>query len=177
MERSEAKLVSACQQGDQCAQQQLFDDSHTKIYRLMIRMVGLQDAADVTQQVYLQVYRKIGQFTGRSRLSTWLYRVAVNEALQYLRRKKRTFTQSLEYEPVDRRACHEKTSEQADVLEAAFAHLDPELRTIFLLREVEELPYHEIADVLNIPEGTVGSRLNRARRELQELLTAFGWGP
>ena len=101
----------------------------------------------------------------------------MNEALQYLRRKKRTLTQSLDYEPVDRRACHEEHSEQAEVLEAAFADLDPELRTIFLLREGEELPYHEIADVLNIPEGTVGSRLNRARRELQQRLTELGWGP
>lgn len=177
MEWSEAELASACQQGDRCAQQQLFEDSQAKIYRLMVRMVGLQDAADVTQQVYLQVYRTIGQFSGRSRLSTWLYRVSVNEALQFLRRKNRMSNQSLKSEPVDYRACHEERSEQAELLEAAFAHLEPELRAIFLLREVEEMPYHEIAAVLKIPEGTVGSRLNRARRELRERLTESGWDP
>ncbi|MDC0936960.1 sigma-70 family RNA polymerase sigma factor [Pirellulales bacterium] len=177
MEHSESKLVAACQQGDRCAQQQLFDDTHARIYRLMVRMVGQQDAEDVTQQVYLQVFRKIDQFSGRSKLSTWTYRLAVNEALQHLRRRKRNTTHSLAYEPVDRAARHESKSELADALEAAMADLDPELRTAFVLREMDELPYNAIADVLDIPEGTVCSRLNRARRELQKRLSQDGWGP
>ena len=65
----------------------------------------------------------------------------------------------------------------AEVLEAAIAELDAESRSIFLLREVEELSYNAIAEVLEIPEGTVGSRLNRARRELRQHLTQHGWGP
>jgi RNA polymerase sigma-70 factor (ECF subfamily) len=177
MDSQDAKLVAACQEGDRYAQQQLFNESHAKVYRLMVRMVGLQDASDVTQQVYLQVYRKIDQFAGRSRLGTWIYRVAVNEALQHLRSKTRTSTQTLEYEPVDHAPSHENSSDLAEVLEAAIADLDPQLRSIFLLREVEELPYNAIADVLDIPEGTVGSRLNRARRELQQRLVQLGWGP
>ncbi|QDV78426.1 RNA polymerase sigma factor [Botrimarina mediterranea] len=177
MDPTDAKLVAACQQGDRCAQQQLFDESHGRIFRLMARMVGEQDAADVTQQVYLQVYRQLGKFSGRSRLSTWIYRLAVNEALQHLRRRNRKKTQTLEYEPIDHVESHESRSDLAEVLEAALADLEVELRTIFLLREVEELPYNAIADVLDIPEGTVGSRLNRARRELQQRLTQLGWGP
>lgn len=178
MELSDARLVAACERGDRYAQQQLYEETHVKIYRLMVRMVGVQDAADVAQQAYLQAFRKIGQFSGQSRLGTWLYRLAVNEALQHLRqKKKRRATPSLEYEPVDRAASHEKTTELAEDLQTALADLDPELRTIFLLREVEELPYTAIAEVLEIPEGTVGSRLNRARKELQHRLTQRGWGP
>lgn len=176
MNPSDAQLVAACVQGDRCAQKRLFDESHGRIYRLMVKMVGDQDAPDVTQQVYLQIYRKLDQFSGRSRLSTWLYRLAVNEALQHLRRRKRNMTQALEFEPVDRVESRERSSELAEVLEAALSGLDDELRIIFLLREVEELPYHDIAETLDIPEGTVGSRLNRARKELQLLLAQVGWG-
>lgn len=76
MDPNEAKLIAACQNGDACAQRQLFDETRDKVFRLMVRMVGVQEADDVTQLVYLQVFRKIGQFSGRSQLSTWLYRLA-----------------------------------------------------------------------------------------------------
>lgn len=178
MDPNEAKLIAACQGGDPCAQKQLFDETRDKVFRLMVRMVGAQDAGDVTQLVYLQVFRKISQFAGRSQLSTWIYRLAVNEALQHLRRSRRAKLKPLDYEPIDDHTpSPERTSELAEVLEAAIAELDAESRSIFLLREVEELSYNAIAEVLEIPEGTVGSRLNRARRELRQHLTQHGWGP
>jgi len=177
MELSESKLVAACQQGDQCAQQQLFNDSHAKVYRLMVRMVGHQDAADVTQQAFLQAFRKLGQFSGKSQIGTWIYRIAVNEALQHLRKAKRSRVQVLEQEPTDRSPDSHENIDDKELLEQAMGWLDPELRTAFLLREVEGLSYHEIANALEIPEGTVGSRLNRARRELRQHLTQLGWEP
>ena len=175
MKLSESELVGACQRVDRAAQKQLFECTQAQIYRLAARIVGEQEAADVTQQAYLQVFRKIGQFSGRSALATWIYRIAVNEALQHIRRRGRRSATALEFEPVDQAPNQTNTADLRDALDAALADIDPELKAVFLLKEVEELPYSEIAHVLNIPEGTVGSRLNRARRELQNRLKACGW--
>jgi RNA polymerase sigma-70 factor (ECF subfamily) len=139
-------------------------------------MVGVQDAADVTQQTFLQALRSIGQFQGRSRIETWLYRLAINTSLQHLRRLRRHRHQTLPLEPsVD--ACHQHESELKEVLERALARIDPELRSLFLLREIEGFSYGDIAQTLHISEGTVGSRLNRARRELQAHLVRLGCNP
>jgi len=140
-------------------------------------MVGLEDAADLTQQVFLQVFERIGQFSGRSKVSTWIYRVAVNEALQHLRRSNRPKIGILEQEPMDRSRSSEDKSDEKELLEQALSRLEPELRSTFLLREVEGLSYTEIAQALGIPQGTVGSRLNRARLELQQHLIDLGWEP
>lgn len=169
-----AVVVTACQNGDRAAQRQLYDSCHQSVFRLAVRMVGLQDAADVTQQVFLQAFRSIGQFNGRSRFETWLYRLAVNESLQHLRRNRRWRHHELDREPMDETQ-HGDDAERRELLEQALARLDPELRSIFLLREVEQLSYHEIAEALEVPEGTVGSRLNRARRELRRHLAVLGY--
>jgi RNA polymerase sigma-70 factor (ECF subfamily) len=172
-----AEIVAAAQRGDRDAQRELYELSHQNVYRLMVRMVGLQDADDLTQQVFLQAFRKMDQFSGRSLFSTWLYRLAVNESLQHLRRSKRAQPHVLQYEPMDNSPGHIDSVEQKDLLERALAKLEPDLRSTFLLREVEELSYGEIALALDIPEGTVGSRLNRARRELKQHLVELGWEP
>lgn len=177
MQDTTAEIVAAAQGGDRDAQRQLYELSHQNVYRLMVRMVGLQDADDLTQQVFLQAFRRIGQFSGRSQFSTWLYRLAVNESLQHLRRSKRAHFHVLEHEPMDHSSGHSDNVEQKDLLERALAMLEPDLRSTFLLREVEELPYGEIALALDVPEGTVGSRLNRARRELKQHLLELGWEP
>ena len=78
---------------------------------------------------------------------------------------------------MSRRKPHEERGEHKELLELALSKVEPELRSIFVLREVEGLSYHEIAEALEIPEGTVGSRLNRARRELQKHLVDLGWEP
>lgn len=170
------EIVALCQRGDRDAQRQLYETTHHNVYRLMVRMVGLQDAEDVMQQVYLQVFRSIAQFSGRSRLETWLYRLAANEALQHLRRNKRQQQcRPLAYEPVDRSVNHSVSTEHSELLKESLDRLDPELRCVFLLREMEGLAYREIADSLDLAEGTVGSQLNRARRQLRKHLIELGW--
>ncbi len=177
-DRKEAtEVVEACQNGDPAAQHRLYEVSHQNVYRLMIRMVGIQDAADVTQQAFLQTFRKIGQFSGQSQIGTWIYRVAVNEALQHLRKSKRSQMQGLEQEPTDRSPDSRENIDDKELLELALARLEPDLRSTFLLREIEGLSYGDVASALEIPEGTVGSRLNRARRELQQHLVELGWEP
>jgi RNA polymerase sigma-70 factor (ECF subfamily) len=170
-------LVAACQRGEREAQRLLYEEHRGRVYSLMVRMVGTEDAADLTQQVILQVLRTIRQFSGRSQLSTWIYRLAVNEALQHLRKKRKSKLHSLQCDAVDGSPACTRQTEEAELLEQALARLDPELRSIFLLREVEGLPYQEIAASLDISEGTVGSRLNRARKQLRIHLVDLGWQP
>ena len=99
----------------------------------------------------------------------------VNEAYQHLRQKRRRQHHPLVYEPIDKAVGGDERAEQKELMEQALARLDPELRSICLLREIDDLSYREIAETLEIPEGTVGSRLNRARRELKEHLIHLGW--
>lgn len=167
----EQTLVAACREGDSDAQRELYERHCQQVYRLMFRMVGAEDADDLTQQVFVRVLQTIGQFRGQSALSTWLYRLATNEALQFHRRNARRATQALSVEPADDGPSDHRRLDDREMLEHALANLDPDLRAIFLLREVEQLSYYELAMVLDIAEGTVASRLNRARRLLRDLIS------
>ncbi len=172
-----AAIVAGCRAGDRGAQRQLYDAFHRLVYRLMLRMVGTDEAPDLTQQVFLHLFRQIDKYSGRGRFDRWLYRVAANEAYQHFRRRRRHEHRPLTYEPADPAVSGNERSEQKDLMEQALARLEPELRSICLLREIEGLSYREIAETLDIPEGTVGSRLNRARRELKEHMINLGWEP
>jgi RNA polymerase sigma-70 factor (ECF subfamily) len=173
----DTEVLAGCRAGERGAQQRLYELCHRRVYGLMVRMVGVQDAADVTQQVFLQLFRKIDHYAGRSRFNTWLYRLATNEALQHLRKGQRWKFQPLTREPISNQTSTSERNEQKELLEQALSRLEPELRAIFVLREAEGLSYCEIAKATDIPEGTVGSRLNRARRQLQQHLTELGWEP
>ncbi|MCA9167594.1 MAG: sigma-70 family RNA polymerase sigma factor [Planctomycetales bacterium] len=167
--------VAGCVAGDRRAMQSLYEHCSGRIYALMVRMVGQQDADDLTQQVFLQMFRKLAQFNGQSKLETWLYRLATNEALQHHRRKQRRSSSQLVEEPVTASEDRVGAAEELQLLETALSRLAPELRAILLLKEQEKLSYREIAEAVAVPEGTVGSRLNRARRELREELIKLGW--
>ena len=172
---STQSLVDACLGGDRCAMQLLYERCSSHVYGLMVRMVGKQDADDLTQQIFLTMFRKLEQFNGQSKLETWLYRLATNEALQHLRRSKRRSTAPLVVEPAITDPDRVGATEEAELLETAMSHLEPELKAILLLKEQQRLSYQEIADSVGIPEGTVGSRLNRARKELRQELAKLGW--
>lgn len=154
---------------------QLYERCSQRVYAQMVRMVGHQDADDVTQQVFIHLFRKLDRFDGRSKLETWVYRLASNEALQHLRTRARHTTDTLLQEPETSGSNMQDRTEQSELLEIALSRLDPELRAVLVLKEQEELSYREIADTVGIPEGTVGSRLNRARAELRERLLQLGW--
>ena len=172
-----ADVVASCRQGDRDAQRELFEKVQCDVYRLTVRMVGRAEADDVTQQVFLQVFRSIDQFRGEARFSTWLYRLTVNECLQHIRRRKPVAQLPVDLGTRDQSPSHTVQVEQRDLLEQALEKLPTELCVIFLLREVEDLDYARIADVLGIAEGTVASRLNRARCELRNHLVELGWEP
>ena len=176
-EAVDANVLAGCRAGERDAQQRLYELCHRQVYGLMVRMVGVQDAADVTQQVFLQLFRKIDSYAGHSKFNTWLYRLATNEALQHLRKGNRWKFQPLIREPMSQHTSTIERNEQKELLDEALSRLDPELRSVFVLREVKGLSYREIAEATDIPEGTVGSRMNRARRQLQQHLTDLGWEP
>lgn len=171
------ETVAKCQRGDREGQRQLFELFHRRVFRLAARMVGAIDAADLTQDVFLRVLQKIDQFRGDSRFETWLHRITVNECLQFLRRKEKRRDTQLLNDPGGQSDKVSTQIEQRDLMERALEQLDPDVRTVFLLREVEAMNYEEIADVMQLAEGTVASRLNRARRQLRELLVKLGWEP
>ena len=169
------QLVDACIAGDRCAMQQLYEQCSENVYDLMVRMVGRQDADDLTQHVFLTMFRKLDQFNGQAKLETWLYRLATNEALQHLRRSKRRSMASLLAEPETSDPDRIGASEEAELLAIAMSRLEPQLIAVVLLKEQRGLSYQEIAESVGIPEGTVGSRLNRARKELRQELAKLGW--
>lgn len=163
-------VISACARGDRRAQEELYLQHSLHVYGLMCRLVGRDNAEDLTQQVFLKLFRSIGKFNGWSSFSTWLYRLATNEAFQFLRRERRRTLAPMVRESVDESRGDSAMLEDAEALEWALFRLDPDIRAVFILREVQRLSYHEIALTLDIAEGTVASRLNRARRSLLELL-------
>jgi len=135
----------------------------------------MQDADDVCQQTFLKVFQSIEHFAGRSSFMTWMFRIAVNECLQHRRKASRGRAVNLaDFEPPDRAPPATQRIHDRNLLEMALAQLDPELRCAFLLREVEELSYTQIAAAMQIPEGTVASRLSRAREQLQKILIKLG---
>lgn len=170
-------IVSGCQRGDRQAQHVLYERCHEAIFRLLVRMVGQQDAPDLLQQVFLRVFAKIGQFSGRSHVLTWVYRLAINESLQFRRSRARIHYEMPADEPIDPSLDPRLRTEQQELMDRALTQLDPQLRAVFVLKEVEGMSYREIAAALEIKEGTVGSRLNQARAELRNILTQLGWKP
>jgi RNA polymerase sigma-70 factor (ECF subfamily) len=170
-----SQLVAGCRRGEARAQRELVLRTQDRVYRTLVRLVGVPDAEDVAQQVYLQVFRQLGRFNGDSCFGTWLYRVTMNEALQHLRRGRKCRFAILNWEPQDREVDRCRQAETRELLDRALAQIEPELRSIFVLREVEGLSYEAIGAALGIPMGTVASRLSRARHDLQQQLRSLGW--
>ncbi len=174
----EQQLVAGCKEGDRDAQRQLYDLTSQKIHRLMLRMTrSADDAFDLTQEAYMRAFTQIDQFDGRSSLGTWLYRIAVNQALQFLRRAKlgRQKMQIVRERHVPETGLDARDT-RLDV-RAALETLEADERAILLLRYHEGLSYQEIADVLGCAEGTVASRLSRGRQKLKNRLSeSYGLG-
>ena len=166
---TESELVERCRNGDREAQRELYARTSERIYRLLLRMTGSpDDAFDLAQDTYLRAFTRIGQFDGRSSLATWLYRIATTEALQFLRRARRTRANRQESRAeVAMESAGEQITARLDV-HHALAKLEPLDRTMLLLRYQEGLDYRAMARIVGCAEGTVASRLNRARARFRE---------
>ena len=168
---TEQELLERCREGEREARRELYACTSERVYRLLLRMTANpDDAFDLAQETYLKAFARIAQFDGRSSIATWLYRVAVNEGLQFLRRREKLRV-NLPEAAIERRAESdiERNTVRLDVNDA-LAAIAPTDRAMLLLRYQEGLDYRTIAEVLGCAEGTVASRLNRARQRVREIL-------
>jgi len=165
----ERAIIQGCRAGNRDAQRALYELFADRIYSLLRRITRDEHAAfDLAQDTFMRAFERIGEFEGRSGLGTWLYRIATNQALQWLR-KRRTERRHEERIARDRRSGNHE-DEPAYDLENGLLRLSEQHRLILLLRYHEELSYDEIAGILEVSPGTVASRLNRAREELRKIL-------
>ena len=187
-EQAEAQLVERLKAGDQAAYAELVEAHAGRIYNLALRLLGDEAAAeDVLQETFLNAFRAIDRFEGRSSLGTWLYRIANNAALMQLR-KKEPVTFSLDA-PVEIDAGEEiprqffdfcclperdlLSDEARQEMRDAIADLPEGLRVVFLLRDIEGLSTRETAEALGLSIPAVKTRLMRARLALRERLSAY----
>ncbi len=173
----EQALIAGCQRGDPTCWQQLYEQYRQDAWRILARTLGPSDELeDLVQKVFIKVHRSLGRFEGRSRFTTWLYRICVHVAMDHLRAKhRRREVADLDSvrEPVDPAAdpsaplAHKQAAER---INRALAKLKEEKRTVIVLHDIMEVPAEEIAQSLGIPAGTVRTRLFYGRRELARLL-------
>ncbi len=185
MRVGDAELIAQTLAGDTAAYGQLVERYQDRLYNSLLHFGGSpEDAQDVAQDAFVQAYAKLDRFRSDSAFYTWLYRIAMNRAVS-IRRKKREKV-SLEgmqatggrMEP-DCEAPPEarvESEERAQQVHQALAGLAEEHRRVLVLREFDGLDYQEIASLIEIPVGTVRSRLFRARAQLREALTPFQLG-
>jgi RNA polymerase sigma-70 factor (ECF subfamily) len=148
-----------------------------RLYNSLLRVVG-EDAADIAQDAFVQAYLKLDSFRGSSAFYTWLYRIAFNLAMSHARRERRAASldgmkDNFGNEPVDGQPTPDaglERRESVEMVHAALARLSTDYRTILVLREIDGCRYDEIADILELPVGTVRSRLFRARLALRDQL-------
>lgn len=183
----EQVLIEKASEGDADAFEILVERYEKGVYNLAYRLIpDRDDAMDITQEVFLKAFQALPKFRGDSRFSTWLHRVCVNACLDFLRRKQRTQTYSLD-EPINLkessvvREVRDDSGSVEDVIETksltesvlmALNSVDEAHRTVIVLSDIRGYSYQEIADMLGISIGTVKSRLHRGRMAIRKLLPA-----
>jgi RNA polymerase sigma-70 factor (ECF subfamily) len=177
---TDAELVARSKQQDTVAFGELVNRYQKTVFRIVLRMVKSQDDADdLTQDTFVRAYRGLKTFKEEYDFHPWLYRIAVNQAINFINKRKRQAAVDLDDVPegdIQQGPAPESPIQSAsreelmEHLEAALAKLPEEQRTVFVLRVQEGLSYEEIAEVMDTPKGTVMSRLARARMALRKFL-------
>jgi len=185
-QREDEELVRRLRAGDEAAYENLLSRFQQQVYNLAYRLLNdAGDASDVVQEVFLKIFRNVGHFRRQSSLKTWIYRITVNEAHNQRRWffRHRSREVGLDDEPDQVRTRNVPDSERSpfdctfdrekhELIENALARINPLFRETVVLRDVEDLTYEEIAEVLQISLGTVKSRILRGREALRQELTA-----
>jgi RNA polymerase sigma-70 factor (ECF subfamily) len=177
--KTDAQLIDATLAGDSAAYGQLVTRYQDRLYNTLLHVVGSpDDALDLVQEAFVQAFLKLESFRGNAAFYTWLYRIALNQAISFKRRSRPMA--SVEHnretrgdepadpsgEPDERLLQHERVEQ----VHAALATLSEEHRAVLVLREIDGCCYETIAEMLDMPVGTVRSRLHRARMQLREQL-------
>lgn len=181
--------LEALREGDRAEFARVVDAHSEKIYRLALKMLrDEQDAEDILQETFIKAYKGFPEFKGNAKISTWLYRIATNEALMFLRQKKEDKVSIHDQVQTDDGQTYTPTrivdwcclpedelmsSEAMAYLDRAVEQLSEAMRVTFLLRDVEGLSTRETAEVLDISESAVKTRLSRARMHLRERLSGY----
>ena len=180
----ESRLVSLLKQGREDAYRVLIQKYQKLVFRIAYGITfDQEESLDITQEVFLKVYQNIHRFEQKSKLSTWLHRITVNEGLNWKRRwKRRLRWRHHSFEEAFQQDSHEPESDEegpedrylkkefSRKIQDVLLKLPEDARTVFVLKEMEGLSYEEIAETLNIKRGTVSSRLFYARKRLKDLL-------
>ncbi len=184
---SELELVKRCQAGDSEAFDELVTRYRTRVFGMIYNMVhNEQDAWDLAQDSFVKAWKSIQRFRGQSSFYTWIYRIVMNVTIDWIRKKQvkgsgAEFDDAIQLKEIDPAS---KTVPKPDALpfermqgteiraqiDKAIAQLSPEHRAVILMKEIEDMQYHEIAEALGCSIGTVMSRLFYARKKLQNLL-------
>ncbi len=183
MNTSEQEFVQRLKTGDPSAYEELIEKYADMVYRVAYRILqDPDDAEDAMQETFLTVYRRIHSFRGDAKLSTWLYRLATNTALDMIRARQRKRSKDVVWDETEEEGGPIPDTftplpeelllqqEVAELIEEAISQLSPKLRTAFVLYELEGLPMKEVADVLGISESAAKVRVHRARAQLQRYL-------
>ncbi len=181
----DADLVAGTLAGDLGAFDQLVERHQAVVHRIAARIVGRDEADDVVQETFLRAYHRLDRFRGESPFRSWLLQIASNSALNAVRRKRpepvAAVTEGEPYgaeRPTARTPVSElEDRERRERLELKLRELRAEHRAVLVLRDLEGLPYEEIADITGSPMGSVKGRLHRARNELIEIMRAntYDW--
>ena len=185
-----ASLIRRCLAGDAAAWEELVRQYHRRVYNLCYRFTGSADhAEDLSQEVFIKMYRTLGSYeASKGAFTTWMTTMTRNLLVDHFRRSKlERMSDSLDHSagenedalPLSERLADHAPTPDAGVLsrerqamvQAALQKLSPELRETVILRDLQDMDYKEIAQVLKVPEGTVKSRINRGRTELARLLS------
>lgn len=174
------QLIEQTLAGNRDAFGELVTKYQVRLYNTMIQVVGnTEDAYDVTQDAFMQAYLRLDTFRHSSKFYTWLYRIAFNVAIGMRRRyRMHRMGESIQQEMADKLVDRERrpeehliSKENIKTVRTVVNQLDQEFRSVIVLRELEDFSYEEIAEILDIPIGTVRSRLHRARMIIREHLT------
>ncbi|MBP3428419.1 MAG: RNA polymerase sigma factor [Clostridia bacterium] len=180
----QSEYLRAAQRGSAAAFESLMGEYEKKIYGLCLRMMGnVHDGEDAAQEAMIRIWQKIGQCRDVQALSTWIYRVTASACTDAIRKRAKKSASSLEimredgFDPADSAPTPEQAAQDAERSEAltrAIAKVPPEMRSVFLLRDVHALSVEQTAKALGITQGTVKSRLFRARERIARAMRESG---
>lgn len=180
----EEKLIKRIKKGDRDAFAELVELYKDKVYQITFRMVGnAEEAQDIAQETFLRVYYNLDSYNSSFKFSTWVYRIATNLSIDYLRRRKQAFSLDKAMEGTDGMDLHDfladptqgpeevlLTGELQGQVQQAIKTLSPKYKSIMILRYLEDLSLSEISDIVKLPISTIKTRIHRGREALKKKL-------
>jgi RNA polymerase sigma-70 factor (ECF subfamily) len=170
LDADDARLLEACRLGDRRAMEALYHRFKRRVFSLVARIAGSGDAEEVSQEVFVRIFRGLPRFRGESQLSTWIYRLAVNAPLSHVERRPRRAEGEEALAHIPAREGPKSDPYLAARLQKALVALPAGYRAVLVLHDVEGLAHEEIAEILGCRVGTSKSQLHKARAKMRDLL-------